>query len=170
MDWLFLLRSVTNQAAAVVFILLVGFIVGRILGRLVFRILHEFNVDSFVRKGGSVEKGVSQVFEYTVYIITVCIGLDTLGILGYVLVVSVALAVLVLVVSALLGFRDFIPNFFCGLWLARHYSISVGDNVRFGDVKGRVVKSSLLRVDIQDKYGDIISVPNLLVLRKRFRS
>lgn len=168
MEWLGVFHSITNRIAVVVLIILVGFIIGRITGRLLYRVLHEFEIDNILkRKGSSVEQSVSQVIEYVIYVITVCIALDTLGILAYSLIAAVVIVALILILSALLGVKDFIPNFLCGLWIRRKSLVS--NYINLGDVRGKVIKKGWLGIKIQNKSKDIISIPNLAVLRKKWK-
>ncbi|MBN1644846.1 mechanosensitive ion channel [Candidatus Woesearchaeota archaeon] len=170
MEWVDLFHLVTNKIAVTVLIVLVGFIIGRIVGRLIFRILHELEIDNLVKKANSsVEQSISQVFEYVIYVITVCIALDNLGILAYVLIISVAVVVFVIILSALLGFKDFIPNFLCGLWLRKKNSMYKNNYVSLGNVKGKVVSKGLVGIKIQTKSKDIISIPNLTILKKKWK-
>lgn len=169
MQWLDLFHSVTNRIAVTVLIILVGFIIGRVIGRLIFRILDEFEVDSLFRKGSSVEKGISQVFEYVIYVVTVCIALDNLGIIAHVLIALIVIIVLIVSVSALLGFKDFVPNFLCSLWIRKKGLAGVGTYVNLGDIRGKVIKKGILNIKVQTKSRDIISVPCLTVLKKKFR-
>ncbi len=170
MEWLDLFHSITNKIAVTVLIILVGFIIGRIIGRLILRILNEFEIDKLVKKGNSsIALSISQVIEYIIYAITICIALDSLGILAYVLIAVVSVILLVLVVSALLGFKDFVPNFLCGLWLRRKQIIKKDNYVNLGDIRGKVIKRGLLGVKVKTKSEDIISIPNLAVLKKKWK-
>jgi small-conductance mechanosensitive channel len=170
MDWLDLFHSITNEIAVTVLIILVGFIIGRIIGRLILRVLNEFEIDNLVKKGkSSIALSISQVIEYSIYVITVCIALDSLGILAYVLIAVVAVIILILIVSALLGFKDFVPNFLCGLWLRKKNIIKKDNYVNLGDIRGKVIKKGWLDIKIKTKSEDIISIPNLTVLRKKFK-
>ena len=167
-EWFDRYRLVTNRIAVVVLIVLVGFIIGRIVGRLVFRGLKELEFDRFFKKQAvPLEKSIAQVVEYVVYVITVLIALDNLNILVYVLLSVLAVLVLVVVVSALLGFRDFVPNFVCGLVLWRRKSIHEGECVVLDKLVGKVIKFGFLTTCLKTKSGDIIRVPNCVVLRKR---
>lgn len=169
MAWLDLFHSITNEIAVTALIILVGFIVGRIVGRLVFRVLNEFEVDALFRRGSSVEHGVSQVLEYVIYTVTICIALDNLGILVHVLLGLLGLVLLIVLVSALLGFKDSVPNFLCGLWIRRQGFVRAGSYAGFGNIRGRVIKRGLLGIRVQTKSKDLISVPNLTVLKKKWR-
>jgi small conductance mechanosensitive channel len=169
MEWLDLFHSITNKIAVTVLIILVGFIIGRIIGKLIFRLLQELEVDSLVKKGkSSIALSISQVIEYVIYVVTICIALDSLGILAYVLIAIVAIIILVLIVSALLGFKDFVPNFLCGLWLRKKKIIKADNYVNLGDIRGKVMKRGILGVKIKTKSDDIISIPNLTVLKKKW--
>jgi len=166
-EWFDRYRLVTNRIAVVVLIVLVGFIIGRIVGRLVFRGLKELEISRFFKKQVSFEESIAQVVEYMVYVITVLIALDNLNILVYVLLSVIAVLALAVVLSALLGFRDFIPNFVCGLVIRRRKSIKAGECIVLDKIVGKVTKFGFLTTCLKTKSGDIIRVPNCVVLRKR---
>ncbi|MBW2978835.1 mechanosensitive ion channel [Candidatus Woesearchaeota archaeon] len=168
MKWLDFFNSITTNIAVIVLIILVGFIIARLVGKLVYRILHEFEVDSLLnRKTGSVEESISQVLEYVIYIITVCIAVDTLGILAYVLIVLIVAFALIIILSIISGARDFIPNFLCSWWVRKNHAINT--YIDLDDVKGRIIKRGLLRIKIKTRSRDIISVPNFTVLKKKWK-
>lgn len=167
-EWYDAFRLITNRIGVVVLIIFFGFIVGRIVGRLIFRGLKELELERFVKKTShSFEENVSQVIEYIVYFVTVLIALDTAGILLYLLSSVAGIIVLILVISALLSFRDFVPNLICGLILKHRKSIRVGDCVVLGRIVGKVTKFGFLSTQLITKSGDVLSVPNCFVLRKR---
>ena len=167
-EWYDSFRLVTNRIGVVVLIIFFGFIVGRIVGRLIFRGLKELELERFFRKSShSFEEGVSQVIEYIIYVVTILIALDTAGILLYLLSSIAGIVVLILVLSALLSFRDFVPNLICGLVLKYKKSVRVGDCVVLGRIVGKVTRFGLLSTQLITKSGDVLSVPNGFVLRKR---
>jgi small-conductance mechanosensitive channel len=167
-EWYAVFRSVTNRIGVVILIILFGFIVGRIVGRLIFRGLKELELERFFRKTShSFEEGVAQVIEYIIYVVTVLIALDTAGILVYLLSSIAGIIVLILALSALLSFRDFVPNLFCGLILKHKKSICVGECIVLGNIVGKVTKFGFLSTQLITKSGDVLSVPNCFVLRKR---
>lgn len=168
LEWYGVFRSVTNRIGVVILIVFFGFIVGRIVGRLIFRGLKELELERFFKKTShSFEEGVSQVIEYIIYVVTVLIALDTAGILLYLLSSIAGIVVLILALSALLSFRDFVPNLLCGLVLWHKKSIRVGDCVVLGRIVGKVTKFGFLSTQLITKSGDVLTVPNCFVLRKR---
>ncbi|MBD3361170.1 mechanosensitive ion channel [Candidatus Woesearchaeota archaeon] len=169
MQWLDLFHDISNKVAVTVLIILVGFIIGRIAGRLIFRILHEIEIDRLIsKKKADIANSVSQVIEYTIYVITVCLALDNLDILAFALIAAVVILAVILIISALLGFKDFVPNFLCGLWIKNKGLAVVDTNIRLSSVKGRVVKRGLLHIKVKTKSDDIISVPNCVVVKKKW--
>ena len=167
-EWYDAFRLVTNRIGVVVLIIFFGFIVGRIVGRLIFRGLKELELERFFRKSShSFEESVAQVIEYIIYVVTILIALDTAGILLYLLSSIAGIVVLILALSALLSFRDFVPNLVCGLVLWHKKSVRVGDCVVLGRIVGKVTRFGFLSTQLITKSGDVLSVPNGFVLRKR---
>ena len=167
-EWYDSFRLISNRIGVVALIIFFGFIVGRIVGRLLYRGLKELELERFFRRNSrSFEKGFSQSVEYVIYGITVLIALDSAGILLYLLSSVAGIVVLILVLSVLLGIRDFVPNLICGLILRHRKSIHAGDCVVLGRIVGKVVKFGFLSTQLITKSGDVLSVPNCFVLRNR---
>lgn len=159
-----------NNIITAVIILLIGFIIAKLAGRLVQRVLHEAELDSLLKSAGakvSFEIALARIAEYFVYFVTIIFALNQLGIAAFVLYILVIAAILVLIVSVFLGLKDFIPNFMAGWYIYRKGLIKEKQNIRINGVSGRVVKLSLLDVRIKTKKGDLIYMPNSIVLNSR---
>ena len=76
-------------------------------------------------------------------------------------------AICVLAVSVFLGLRDFIPNFFAGWYIYRKDLIKEGKQVKINGVQGKVAKLSLLDTRIKTKKGDLIYIPNSVVIKSK---
>ncbi|MBW3002692.1 mechanosensitive ion channel family protein [Candidatus Woesearchaeota archaeon] len=164
------LGPAVNNIITAIIILLIGFIIAKLVGRLIQRILHEAELDNLLKKAGakvSFELALAHIAEYFVYFITIIFALNQLGITTFVLYVLAIGAITILIISVFLGLRDFIPNFMAGWYIYRRDLIKEKQNVKINGVSGRVVKLSLLDTRIKTKKGDLIYMPNSVVIKSK---
>src|SRR5690606_5352734 len=74
-------------------------------------------------------------------------------------IVAMAIAVL---------FRDYITNMISGLIVMFSEQLSVGDRIKVGEQRGRIVDITFANIVLQDEEDDIIMVPNNLVFTSTF--
>lgn len=151
-------------------ILLIGFIIGNLLGRVLKRLLYEFKVDPALKKSlkikFSMEKILSEILSYSIYFISIVMTLNHLGVTSTILnIISIALIVLI-AFSILLALKDLVPNFIAGIKIIQKEIVKKGDNISFDKIKARVVKVTWTETKLESKSGDIIFIPNSLLLKK----
>jgi len=164
------LGPAVNSIITAIIILLIGFIIAKLIGRLVQRVLHEAELDALLKKAGakvSFEIALSHIAEYFVYFITIIFALNQLGITTFVLYALAIAAIAVLIISVFLGLRDFIPNFMAGWYIYRKDLIKEKQNVKINGISGRVVKLSILDTRIKTKKGDLIYLPNSVIIKSK---
>lgn len=159
--------------------LLIGIVLGRLGGRLVHKILHELEFDSFMRNHTrirvSLEELASRLVEYIIYFIAILIALRKLGLVSGVLQFVAASIIILVIVSVILGLKDFIPNIIAGMRMQQKRYFFVGDKVSVRDaervVEGSITSITLLETVIKTRNGDILYIPNSLlgksIVRKR---
>lgn len=150
--------------------LFIGVIIGRFVGKLLQRLLHELEIDNIIRKTTkikvSVEEIISKFFSYFIYLVTIVMALNQLGLTTKVLeLISIAIFIII-VLSILLGIREFIPNIISGIFIHQKRFLREGDKVKIGEVEGKIVKISLTETWIRTKRDDMIYMPNSLLTKK----
>lgn len=149
--------------------LLIGFVIGKILGKLAERILKEIEIDKSLKKLGiriSIAELIGLLISYFLYAVAIVSALNQLKVTEAILSVIQAALVIVLVVSLILGIKDFIPNFFAGLFMASNGLISKGDYIKIRNAEGRVVKRGLVETIIENYKGEILYVPNAILVKQ----
>lgn len=86
--------------------------------------------------------------------ITFFFGVNPLKFVTSITIVAAALALLT---------KDYITNMINGLIIMFSDQLSLGDHVRIGDVKGRVLDITLINVVLQNEDDDIVIIPNSVV-------
>jgi len=84
----------------------------------------------------------------------VAFGINPLEFLTSLTIVAMAIAVL---------FREYITNMLSGLFIMFSDQLSVGDRIKVGEHKGRIVDITFGHIEIQNEEDDIVLVPNNLV-------
>lgn len=162
--------GIMTRLIAAVIILLIGIIVGRVAGRLLQKVLHELEVDRILRKAASVkfsvENSLSKVLSYFIYFIAVIVALNQLGLTTTILNMISAAVLIIIILSVILAIKDFIPNILAGMKIHRKGMISEGDKIRVRGTEGKVVQLSLTETKLETRSGDIIYMPNSILIRE----
>ena len=162
-DLMRILKPVATNIVVALVIFLVGTVIAKIAERVVQKLLHELEVDAWLRKANikfALEQTLSQLTKYVIYFLTIVITLNQIN-LTTVVVNIIASAIMLLVFAGiLLGVKDFIPNFLASLALKRRGNVKVGDIIRVRDLEGEVREINLLETRVKTVSGDILFVPN----------
>lgn len=86
--------------------------------------------------------------------IMVAMGINPLDFLTSLTIVAMAIALI---------FRDYITNMLSGLFIMFSEQFSVGDRVKIGEHKGRIVDVTFAHIEVQNDEDDIIMIPNNVV-------
>lgn len=86
--------------------------------------------------------------------ITFFFGVNPLQFITSITIVAAAIALLT---------KDYITNMINGLIIMFSDQLSLGDHVRIGDYKGRVMDITLINVVLQNEDDDIVIIPNSVV-------
>jgi len=161
-----LLKSIASNIVVAVVLLLIGIVVSRLLERLAYKVLHELEIDSWLKKAGvrfAAEQTASSAIRYFGYFITVLVALNQIGLTSFV-VNAVAVVIMVFVIVAiLLGIKDFVPNFIAGIRIHQRGFVKEGDIIRVRDIEGEVRQVTLLDTRIKTVTGDVLFVPNSML-------
>lgn len=165
------LQGPTADIIAAIIIVLLGFIIGKLLGRLTAKILHEVELNRILRAAGlkiTLEKTIGEIVSYIVYFVAVVTALYQFNIaptIVYVIVISVGA---ILVISILIAIKDFIPNFICGIIIKKKNLLRPGEKIKIGRTEGKIKRISMVQVKLETKEGDIVYIPNSVIIKKNF--
>jgi moderate conductance mechanosensitive channel len=163
-----LFSNIVVNLVVAALILLSGFVIGKLLGKLVHRLIHEAEVDKILRKVGiKVSLGVvlGTIISYIIYFVAVMMALKRFGLADKFLWAISIIILVFLVISIILALGDFVPNAFAGVVIHQKEKVCVGDCVKVGSLEGKVVKASLMEVELVTKQKDVIHVPNSVFLK-----
>ena len=150
-------------------IILIGVVIGRLSGKLVTRLLKEIELNLLVRKATNkrvqIEELAGKMTSYVIYFFVIIMAFNQLGLTMTIFYLISAAIIIVIIISFVLGVRDFIPNMFAGLTIQKKGFLQVGDKIEFRGVKGKVDYINLIEIRVLTKGGDIISIPNSLLAK-----
>ena len=153
-------------------ILLIGFALGIITKKLLSRVLKEIELNKILSRVGiahNLEKGISSVVMYLIYLATIIIFLDYFKIGSIVLYLLLGALLMLVILTLLVGLKDVIPNFIAWLILQKRGNIKVGRRVEVKEISGEVERVGYLETEIKTDSGDILYVPNNLFLKSKFK-
>lgn len=167
-----LISDIMNNLIVAVIIILIGFILGRVLGKLVQKLLHELELDNILKRTAkikfSLERGASKFISYFIYFVAIILALNQIGLTTTILHMVSAAILIIIVLSVILGVKDFIPNFLAGMQISRKKLIEEGDRIKVRGTEGKVVNIDLTEIKMKTKSGDIIFIPSSIFIKEQF--
>ena len=155
-----------NRIIVAVIYILVGLIMGRLAEKLVFKILNEFKIRHVLNKFKIKifsERFISRIIKFIIYLIAIIFVLNALNITKIVLWGVIIIFVVLSALSFLFGAKDFIKNILAGIKIKHNDKIKIGQNLKVGDVHGKVVEMSSIDIKVETPNKDIISIPNSMI-------
>lgn len=151
-------------------IIFVGLIVGRIIGKVIYRVLHELELNKIIKKTTkikiSLEKIISNFVSYFIYFITMIMALTQLGLTTTVLNIIIITIAIVFIITLFFIIKDFFPNIIAGIFILQKNYLKKGEYIKVEDKKGQIININLIETTIKTNKGDIIYIPNSIVLKK----
>lgn len=158
------------RAAGAVVILLVGLVIGLVVRKVLKKVLKEIELDKTIKKLGkdySLEKKISSLAAYLVYLITLFLVLEQLRVTSVVLYIILGAVLLLVGLTFFIGIKDFLPNLIGGIIVYRK-GYKVGRKIKVnGRVEGKIEKMGLLEMEVKTEKGDKIYVPNSLLIKSK---
>lgn len=96
---------------------------------------------------------------FAIIALMVGFGINPLELLMSMTIVAMAIAV---------TFRDYITNMISGLFIMFSDEISVGDRIRIGEHKGRIVDVTFASIIMQNEEDDMVMIPNNVAFTQAF--
>lgn len=163
--------SIISNLVVSAIIILIGFIVGRIIGKLVQSILKNISLDELIKKyikmNIPLEEIIGFIFSYTIYFISIIMGLNHLGLTTQILNIISSVIIIVIILSLFLGLKDIMPNIISGFLIIRKKIFNKGDEVTIDNIEGIVENITLIETTIITKKGDKIYIPNRSIIKNK---
>ena len=149
------------------FTLVMGIIIARLSSNLIKRIIRETNSHKLIKnkfkKVSSLDKILPNLTRIIIYLITINLILDQqeINIKKSVIIFSILILSLIL-----LSFKDLLPNIVVGIYLKLFKRIKLEETIRINDIEGKIKRISIFEVTILTKKKELISIPNIDLLKK----
>jgi small conductance mechanosensitive channel len=166
----FVFNRLFSRLVLAVFILFLGFIIGRVLGLLVRRLLSDVQFDRHLRNIGvrfSLERLAAGGLSIIIYVATIFFALNTLGLASTVITIILFGIIFIVGISFLLAIRDFFPNLLSGMRIKLAHLFEVGDEVQIKEVKGKISRIGLLETRLITSFKEEIIIPNALFIKRK---
>jgi len=158
----------TVKLIAAISIVVVGLLVGYIAGRLARRLLHELELNKVLKEQGikiPLEEIFASFVRYIIYFIALMFALGELGLKTVVFSIILGVILVIMIAFVILAFKDFIPNVTAGFFIHQQGFIKKGNRIRVGNSEGIVIHTDLSETRLRLDNGDIIFIPNSLILK-----
>lgn len=165
-------QNITSSIIVAIIILLVGFGIGVLAKRGLLRLFQEIELNKTVQKIGvslNVEQGISWLVSIVIYIVTIILFLNRLGVTSIVLWIVLGAVFLLLITTFVVGIRDLIPNLIAWFMITRKKKLHPGKRITVREVSGVIERIGYLETEIKTDQGDILYVPNSLFLRSKHK-
>ena len=162
--------SLLNQAAVGIVILIAGLALGLLIKKVSYRIFQEITLNKMASDVGfsyNVEYWISSLLSYAVYLFTIILFLDQLGIRSIVIYLTIAGIIVLLLLTFIVGLKDIIPNFMGWMYIRRTKTVQEKKVLELPQVSGMVQHIGYLETKIKTKNGDVLHVPNSLFLKNQ---
>ena len=170
-----ILKTIESYAYNIIIsivILLAGFGMGMIVKKILQRILKELELNKIMAKVNvayDLEKIISNIVSYVIYLFTIVLVLDQLGLKSVVLYLFVGAILMLVILTSLVGLKDVIPNFIGWLLIQKRNNIKEGYRIDIKEIYGVVERIGYLETEIRTERGDLLYVPNSLFMKSKFR-
>ena len=164
-------RSFYINLVAAAIIILAGFIIGRLVSKLSYKLMREFEIRSVFKQAGihaPIERYISTAAAYLIYFISIIMALNQLKIGTIILLLIVGAVLIVLIISFVLGIKDFVPNLKAGYSIYHKRLIRKGDWIETQGTEGRVTDITLTKTKIETKDNEMVYVPHVVILKQGF--
>ncbi len=161
-------QGFTIKLIAAISIVIVGLLIGYIASRLARKLLHELELNKVLKEQGvniPLEELIASFVRYVVYFIALILALSELGLETIVFSIILGVILVVMVAFIILAFKDFIPNVTAGFFIHQQKFIKKGDRIRVRNSEGVVVHMDISETRLRLDNGDIVYIPNSLILK-----
>lgn len=162
------LNDILVKIASAIFILFLGFIIGRFLGKLSHKILKELEIDEMIANAIRVKIPladlVSFIVHFFIYSVAIVLSLNQFGIgikFLYFIVVIILLSLLIFIITTI---KDLIPNLYAATKIKNKFA--QGQKLKVGNIEGTIIEITNTDVRIVTKHDDFMSIPNSYLIKK----
>lgn len=144
--------------------LIIGLILAKVISNIIRRFIRGIEVNKTLEKQLklkiNLENHVGSIVKYLIYLITMILILNQLGIPTKILQIILVIIIVLFVLFVILAFKDWLPNLISGIYILRTGKIRPGEKIKINEIKGKVIKINLLETKIETNNNELIFIPN----------
>ncbi len=144
--------------------IIMGLIIAQIISNITRKFLRGTEISKVLQKQLKikllVENYISSILKYLIYLITIILVLNQLGVPTKILQLILIIFIILITLFIILAFKDWLPNIISGLYILKSEKIKVNDIIRINGVKGRVLQVNLIETKIETNNNEIVFIPN----------
>lgn len=157
-----------SKIVALFLYIIIGLIIARLTSNLVEKIFKKIELDESLKKELKINlkftKYLKNITKYFIYLITLSLMIEELGISTSFIQKTVLSALILLAILIILSFKNILPNLSSTIYLKTSNKFKKGDYIDFNNTKAKILEIGLLETKIESNK-EIIFIPNT-VLKK----
>jgi len=165
--------SIVNQYVIALVILFSGFIVGNIVAKIIKKILHEIELNNFLKSIGNVdvrlEELISMFAKFFIYFLFVVYVLNYLNLSTIIINVLLVIILIIVGFSVIVSIKNFLPDLFAGISISKRKLIFEGDIIEVDGIVATIKKIDPTSVQLLTKDNEIIFYPASQFLKKKLK-
>lgn len=157
------INDILTKIIIFIIIILLGLIISKVVSNLFRKLIKEFEVTKVLKKADikfNPNNFIPSLSKYLIYLVTIIIALNAVGITKIVIRIIVSFSLSVLIIYILISIRDLIPNWCYGFKVKRKYKI--GDKIKYKNIEGKIIYMNSVELQIQAKK-EIVYIPYKLL-------
>lgn len=155
----------STQIIGAFLIILLGLISSRIIYNITKKAIIEFELKYLFKKVGleRVERQIPVIIRFLIIILSIIFALLQLGISFTAIKILLIIMAIITIIFILLSFKDILPNLISGILIKRSKKLRIGETIKIKNIKGKVLRISLLETEIKTKNNETVHIPNSLL-------
>ena len=153
------LNDIVLRIIIFIIIILLGLIVSKVINNIIKKSIKELELSKLFKKADinfNPNKFLPSLSKYIIYLLTILIALNAVGITRIVLWIIGGILVFLILFYIIVSIRDLIPNWYHGFKVKKKYK--VGDILKYKKIKGKVIYMNSVELQVQtDK--EVVYIP-----------
>ena len=144
------LNDVVLRIVVFIIIILLGLVVSKVVSNLIKKGIKEIELSKIFKKADikyNPNKFLPSLSKYVIYLLTILIALNAVGITRIVLWIIGGILILFIISYVLISIKDLVPNFYYGFKVKKKYK--VGDSLKYKKIKGKIIYMNSIELQVQ---------------------
>jgi len=157
------LNDIVLRTVVFIIIILLGLVISKVISNLVRKLIKELELAKIFKKADikfNPNKFLPSLSKYIIYLLTLIIALNAVGITSIVLWIISIILILIIIFYVIVSVKDLIPNWYHGFKVKKKYK--VGDSIKYKNIKGKIIYMNLVELQIKTNK-EVVYIPYKLL-------